>query len=259
MRCLGRRPDTGGSWDLYRHISCSRTLSYLHSTLRRPASGRSACPRRRSAHTAGAPPARPTARSSRAVPGTDFGGDALISNELLAWMPQAREHFLGTGEVLPEGVRDVIARSWERSLRAQVDPETPNLPFVPDIDGHSVLAEAATPVARSLLEEIADPSAAIVLSNQDGCVIEPLARQRGARLAFRQLERRGPHVRRVDGGASAMGPRSRTLTRSSSAVTSSSPACSTRWPRWGRRSCTRPPAGSRACSTWSAGSSGARR
>jgi len=107
---------------------------------------------------------------SRAVPGTDFGGDALISNELLAWMPQAREHFLGTGEV-PEGVRDVIARSWERSLRAQVDPETPNLPFVPDIDGHSVLAEAATPVARSLLEEIADPSAAIVLSNQDGCVI----------------------------------------------------------------------------------------
>lgn len=102
--------------------------------------------------------------------GTDSGGEALIDAETLAWMPRAREEFLSTGEV-PVGVRDVIARSWKRSLRAQVDPESPILPYVSEIDGHSVLAEAATPVARGLLEEIADPSAAIVLSNQDGCVI----------------------------------------------------------------------------------------
>jgi transcriptional regulator of acetoin/glycerol metabolism len=104
------------------------------------------------------------------VRATDSSGEALIDAETLARMPRAREEFLSTGEV-PEGVRDVIGRSWKRSLRARVDPDAPVLPFVSDLGGHSVLAEAATPVARSLLEEIADPSAAIVLTNQEGCVL----------------------------------------------------------------------------------------
>lgn len=111
-----------------------------------------------------------SAEVSRAAHRTDSSGEALIDAEALARMPRAREEFLSTGEV-PAGVRDVIGRSWKRSLRARVDPDAPVLPFVSDIDGHSVLAEAATPVARSLLEEIADPSAAIVLTNQEGCVI----------------------------------------------------------------------------------------
>lgn len=95
----------------------------------------------------------------------------------------AREEFLLSGGRGRIAVRAAILTSWQRSRIAGVDTSAPSVPFYETIDPRGRLARAAAPVIERLQDQLSDIPVSIVLTDNQGCLIERKDSQR--RLARR--------------------------------------------------------------------------
>lgn len=111
----------------------------------------------------------------------------------LLWTPEhdrrlqtLRERFLGDpdGTDLSE-LRPVIARSWKRSLRCQVNPDAQDFPVDDEVHLDEPFLQAAAPVIDHLAQTARDTGATIWLADSSGTI----AAFNGDRSALRPYER----------------------------------------------------------------------
>ncbi|GFG73332.1 sigma-54-dependent Fis family transcriptional regulator [Mycobacterium botniense] len=102
--------------------------------------------------------------------------DAVPSGDLrLGDLRRAREQFLATGALGADLVSPEVVSSWRRSRALRVHPDRVDLPYIRDPDTGSRLVHAATPVLRSLAEDLAPQDVSVILTYHDGLVVERLA------------------------------------------------------------------------------------
>lgn len=92
----------------------------------------------------------------------------------------ALESLVGGGAV-DDTVRPEIGSSWQRSIESGLKPERLDVPFEADVDTDNLLVRAARPVLEQLAEDLADTSAAILLTDSRGLVEGRWVAQRSLR------------------------------------------------------------------------------
>ncbi|HEU5160793.1 MAG TPA: helix-turn-helix domain-containing protein [Streptosporangiaceae bacterium] len=82
----------------------------------------------------------------------------------------AREAFL-SGRDPAGAVRSEILTSWRRSARAGASPETPVLPYIPELDADAALYVAARPVLDRLADRLDSTRTAMLLADREARII----------------------------------------------------------------------------------------
>jgi len=85
--------------------------------------------------------------------------------ELRLRIRAAREGFLATGATHESAVDDVVAASWQRSLRAGVDAATSQASFHSDLDVSSRLVRCSRPIIDRLREQTTDIPLSIAITD----------------------------------------------------------------------------------------------
>lgn len=74
------------------------------------------------------------------------------------------------GGTVDGAVRPEIGSSWQRSIESGLKPERLAVPFESDLDDDNLVVRAARPVLEKLAEDLAETSAAVLLSDRNGHV-----------------------------------------------------------------------------------------
>jgi sigma-54 dependent transcriptional regulator, acetoin dehydrogenase operon transcriptional activator AcoR len=94
---------------------------------------------------------------------------------------------LGAAEVVAHSPRAQIGASWHRSVEAGLRPERFEVPYTDEVDDDGPLVHAARPVLDALVDDLASSSVGVVLTNDDGQLLDRRTPSSSLRALFDRI------------------------------------------------------------------------